>query len=129
MIPFPMIQFWWLAHELMCLEKELGDSMSKDWSPHVHTVMTFAEGHCKAIGLGDAAMLPLYSIKAETERFNLTVGYVTDIRPQLKAIRKGIEVELDKRRFVYVSPENVKYLAQEQPFGHDVYVAFPSARF
>lgn len=84
---------------MMCLEKELGASLSMEWSPHVNAVMVFAEGHCKAIGLGDAAMLPLYSIKAELQKFDLTLDYSTDIKPQLKAMRKGIEVELGKRRF------------------------------
>ncbi len=126
---FHAVQFWWLAHELMCLEKELGASLSREWSPHVNAVMVFAEGHCKAIGLGEAAMLPLYSIKAELQKFDLTIDYATDIKPQLKAMRKGIEVELDKRRFAYVPPESSKFFAQERLFGEEVYVAFPSARF
>ncbi len=54
---FHAVQFCWLAHERMCLEKELGASLSKGWSPHVNAVMVFAEGHSTAIGLGEAAKL------------------------------------------------------------------------
>ncbi len=46
----------------------------------------------------------------------------------LKSLRKTIEMELGKRRFVYVPPEKIKYFATQQIFGQPVHDAFPSAR-
>lgn len=103
--------------------------MTKNWSPEVRAALTFALNQCTTAGLGDAAILPLYSVGAELERFDLTLDYETDVRPQLKAARKAIEVELGKRKFVYVTENFVRYLERDQLFGKEVYDAFPAARF
>jgi hypothetical protein len=129
MIPFHANQFWWLSHELLRLEKEVGDSLTTGWSAEIGAAMAFAEGQCKAIELGDAAMLPLYSIRGTLQKFDLTGQYAIDIRQELRALRKAIEVELGKRGFAYVTAEDKKYFEQNRLFGDQVYNAFPSARF
>ena len=76
-------------------------------------------------------MLPLYHIGAELERFRLTPNYtvdVGDIRRELRAMRKGIEVELGKQCFAHISPTNYKYFEQEKLFGDQVYEKFENAR-
>jgi hypothetical protein len=128
MINFHVIQFWYLATELMCMEMDLPPAMTKEWSVHVGAVIKFAEQHCKAVELGDAAMLPLYSIKSELGRFDLTNSYITDIRPQIKALREGIHVELGKRKFAYIPSSVDKYFEQEQLFGEAVFKKFEDAR-
>jgi hypothetical protein len=133
MIKFPIIEFWWLSHELMRLEKELGDSISKAWIAEINAVMTFAEGQYvkgpyKIIELGDAATLPLFRIKAALQKFELTDQCTIDMKQELGAMRKGIEIELGKQCFFYFPFPNDKYFEQEKLFGDEVYEKFENAR-
>lgn len=147
---YPTVQFWWLSHELLRLEHLLrGDdedgpgtvqiltaSSVGDFpaglAAEIDTVIRFAETHCRNFGFQDTAMLPLWNIKAALEKVRLlkanTPNPSADIARDLKALRKTIEMELGKRRFVYVPPEKTRYFAQEKTFGQQVYDAFPSAR-
>jgi hypothetical protein len=144
-VEFPVVQFWWLSHELLRLEGLVRDEsgllggvvssqpkeFDKGLAAEIKAVVDFAEPHCKNLEFQDTAMLPLWNIKAALQRVELLVGVPdpsADIRRDLAAFRKTIEMELQKRRFVYVSAEKSKYFAKEQIFGVEVYDAFPSAR-
>jgi hypothetical protein len=141
---YPTVQFWWLSHELLRLEQLLrGDetvqiisssvaNFPSGLAADITAVIQFAESHCKNFGFQDTAMLPLWNIKAALEKIRLlktnTPDPSADMARDLKSLRKTIEMELGKRRFVYVSPEKTKYFAKEQIFGQPVHDAFPGAR-
>jgi hypothetical protein len=122
---FEAVQFWWLSHELMRLEGSLPPAMTKNWSLEVSAALTFALNQCKMAGLGDAAILPLYSVGAELQRFDLTLDYVTDVRPQLKAARHAIECRfcLCSTRWTYSSILG----SSEMPRGFEVIPVVTSA--
>jgi hypothetical protein len=129
---FRAVQFWWLSQELLRLERDLSDSVDKAWVLDLEARMTCAEDQCKTIALGEVAILPLYNIKTELHRFELTLNYpieVESIKRELRAFRQNIEIELGKRRFAYIPQERARYFESEQPFGKEVYDAFPSIRF
>lgn len=128
MLNFHISQFWYIAEELSLLERVLPPEMTKAWNTHVEAVITLTETHCKAINLGNAVMLPLYSIKSELGRFSLTVDYHTDIRPQLKALSEAIRTELGDRQFVFIPPDDAKFYEQEKLFGEAIYDKFEKAR-
>ncbi len=46
----------------------------------------------------------------------------------LERIQRGILLELQRRKFVYVAPPDDAYFEQSRMFGDDVYTHFPSAR-
>jgi hypothetical protein len=146
---YPTVQFWWLSHELLRLEYLLRKDEGEPGTVQVVTaspigdfpaglaaditaVISFAEIHCRTFEFQDTALLPLYNIKASLEKVRLlkanTPNPSADIARDLKSLRKTIEMELAKRRFVYVPPEKIRYFAQEKLFGQQVYDKFPSAR-
>jgi len=146
---YPVVQFWWLSHELLRLEvllrqgvPEVAEITVTEANPpglteglvaEIEATIAFAEGHCKNFDFSDTAMLPLNNVKMALDRIRIlrrnAPDCSTDIARDLKELRKTIRLELLKRRFVYVSPEKSKYFAQDQIFGKQVFDAFPSARF
>ena len=145
---YPVVQFWWLSHELLRLEHLLrGDdggpgtvqvisssvaNFPVGLAAQITAVIQFAEPHCKNFGFQDTAMLPLWNIKAALEKIRLlkpnTLDPSADIARDLKSLRKTIEMELGKRKFVYVEPKNIAYFEQDRLYGDLVYETFQAAR-
>lgn len=132
MIQYPANQFWWLAYDLTRLEEELGEQpVCKALAAELMAVMAFAQLHCGEFGFSDTAMLPLSTIKAAVERFNLQIpapDVTDDVKRELKNLRKNIELELGKRHFAYVPQEYEKFFEKSALFGDGVFVKFEAAR-
>lgn len=47
----------------------------------------------------------------------------------LQRLQRGLLLELQRRKFVYVAPPNDQYFEQDRLFGDAVHLQFPSARF
>ena len=127
-------QFWWMSQELVRLESELSEPVDKmAWAGELDARLTYFKSQCEHMGLKtiDIEMLPFCNIVAELQRFKLTVDYainVGDIRREIRAFRKNLEVVLCARKFITVSKKNSKYFEQEKLFGDAIYDKFPDAR-
>jgi hypothetical protein len=126
MVEFQVIHWWWLSHELMRLETGTGDPSG--WNFEVKMTMEFADYHFKLVPMGDAAKLPFGRIKAEVQKFELLGHYTSDVRQELRALRDGVQVELGKLDFAFLSPPTGKYFEQEKLFGDLVYDKIEEAR-
>jgi hypothetical protein len=135
---FRAVQFWWLSHELLRLEMELSEPADEVggrvvWIADLKGRMTYVWNQCESIGLNptDISMVPYCNISAELQRIEVSLGRridVASIKREIKALRKNIELELDKRKFIFVSEENAKYFEQDKLFGNAVYEKFEKAR-
>ncbi len=104
--------------------------MCKAFSAEISAVMMLAQLHCQNLGFADTAMLPLFTIKAALEKFDLAVptpDITDDVRRELRAFRKTIELELEKRHFAYVPQEYEKFFEKQALFGDGVLVKFHDA--
>jgi hypothetical protein len=132
MLKFPIIQFWWLSHELKRLQSELPDTLDRGWAMKLEMAMNFAQnqfvsGEHKVVELGDAAKMPLFHIRAALQKYELSGQCDLNIKQELAAMLEGIEIELSKFLFVHIQPENAKYFEQEKLFGDSVYEKFAEA--
>jgi len=106
-------------------------SIDKAWVMDLKARMDVAEAQFKTVALGDLAWQPLYAIKTEIQKYELTVNYVInvgDVRREVRAMRKGIEVALGKLQFVYIEPRNAAYFEQDKLYGETVHEKFEDAR-
>lgn len=131
---FRACQFWWMSQELLRLETELTGPADKFWVYDLRVRMEYVGDQCKSMGLKftDISMVPYCNIASELQRFQIVSECridVENIKGQIKALRKNIELELDKRKFTLVAEEKTQYFEQDQLFGKDVYDKFPSTRF
>lgn len=55
--------------------------------------------------------------------------HISTLMAEVRHVHDGLIAEAINRKFVSVLPDRAKYLGQEEPFGKQVYDAFPSARF
>jgi hypothetical protein len=135
---FRACQFWWLSHELLRLEMELSEPVDEVggrvlWIADLKGRMTYTWNQCESIGLKttDISMVPYCNIGAELQRLEFALDRRIDVanfKREIKALRKNIELELDKRKFVSVALEHVKYFEQDKLFGDVVYEKFDQAR-
>jgi predicted nucleic acid-binding Zn finger protein len=130
---FRACQFWWMSQELLHLQTELVGPVDKAWVFDLTAEMDYVRRQCEHIGLKttDLVMVPFCNIASELQRFQMVLDYqidVEEIKRQIKALRKNLELELDRRKFVQVAQENTEYFEQEKLFGEAVYEKFESAR-
>ena len=127
-------QFWWMSQELLRLETDFTGPLDKAQAFDLSTRLDFVKTQCEHAGLKltDLALVPLCNIGAELMRLQMTSGYQIDVdgvKREFKALRKNLELELCKRKFVRVAEDKSKYFEQDQLFGKDVYDKFSSTRF
>src|SRR6266851_1807938 len=136
---FRACQFWWLSHELLRLEMELSEPADEVggrvmWTADLKARMDYTWNQCESIGLKstDISMVPYCNISAELQRLQIVLDRkidVASIKREISALRKNIELELDRRKFAFVAEEKTRYFEQDQLFGKEVYDKFPSTRF
>src|SRR6266700_2144997 len=131
---FRACQFWWFSHELLRLEMELSEPAEEVggrvvWIADLKGRMTYTWNQCESIGLKrtDISLVPYCNISTELQRLEFDLSRTIDvasIKREIKALRKNIELELDKRKFTFVTEENTKYFEQDKLFGDAVYDNF-----